>query len=518
MMRTNPFRDMASRRAGLTSVLFVVGMLLLGPAASVTADNEGEFDLVIRNGRVMNPANGLDSVRDVGIREGRIVALSREPLQGSAEVDATGLVVAPGFIDLHAHGQREFEAWLQAQDGVTTQLDMEIGFYPVNAWYAQRAGKAPINYGATVSHPVVRIATLTDLEALGLTENDLAIGLVNSPHFDAIARQRSWVEDPATTEQIAAMEQRLKQGLDEGALGIGYGINYTAGATREEVYRLFALAQMNGVTNFVHARFGADTELGGGVDAVQELLANAAATGAGLHIVHIGSTGLSRVPLLLEMIDSAKQNGLDVTTEVYPYTAWSTFIGAAIFDGDFTRDLGLAYADIELPETGERLDEQRFHRLREEAPQTIIVGHGMKEENVTAAVAHPGVMIASDGMFYQDGRAHPRGAGTFSRVLGYYVRERGALSLMDALGKMSYLPAKRLEAVVPQMLRKGRIEIGADADIVVFNPEEISDRATFAEPALPSTGIAHVLVNGVFVVRDGELQKDVFPGQPVRRE
>ena len=490
-------------------LLIAAGLVVLSPPLLAQ-----DFDVVISGGRVMDPATGLDSVRNVGIRDGKIIVLSRDSISGMHEVDATGLVVAPGFIDLHAHGQREFEAGLQAQDGVTTQLEMELGAYPIDGWYARRSGAAPINYGATVGHTAVRVATLLDLESLGISE-DLGNGLDDS--FDIISKQRAWMEDPATADQLTELEERIQQGLDQGALGIGYIINHTAGARREEIIKIFEVAGRNGVTNFAHSRFMGESDLGGSVDAIQELLADAAITGSSLHILHIGSSGGNQVPLLLDMLDQARANGMDVTTEVYPYTAWSTFIGSSMFEGDFTTAMGLDYGDIELPKNGERLTKEGFHRIRTESPETMIIAHAMKEANVTAAVAHPGVMIASDGMMYEDGRAHPRGAGTFSRVLGHYVREKGALSLMDALGKMSYLPARRLEQAVPQMRTKGRISAGADADIVVFDPDRVIDRATFNEPARPSEGIEYVLVNGVFIVHSGELLKDTYPGRPVRR-
>jgi N-acyl-D-aspartate/D-glutamate deacylase len=141
----------------------------------------------------------------------------------------------------------------------------------------------------------------------------------------------------------------------------------------------------------------------------------------------------------------------------------------------------------------------------------------MDEEDVVRAMAHPGVMIASDGGDLSSGTGHPRGAGTHARVLGAYVRDQGALTLNDAIAKMTLLPAQRMEEAVPGMRDKGRIRVGADADITVFDPEAVTDNATFEAPAEMSTGIPHVIVAGTFVVRDSELVEGAAPGAPIRR-
>jgi hypothetical protein len=258
-------------------------------------------------------------------------------------------------------------------------------------------------------------------------------------------------------------------------------------------------------------------EPGSTVGALQEVLANAASTGAALHVAHVSTTARRQLPLALEMIDAARQRGVDVSTEVYPWEAAETGIGSAIFDDGWQQRTGASFGDLEWTETGERLTEESFRRYREQRPTGSVIAHIIPAEMVELGLAHPGVMVVSDGPAYVMGRGHPRGAGSFSRTLGRYVRERQALSLMDALAKMTILPARRLESAVPAMSRKGRIQPGADADITVFDPRTVGARATYRDPVVPSTGIVHVLVGGVLVVRDSTFMPDVFPGQAVRR-
>jgi N-acyl-D-aspartate/D-glutamate deacylase len=371
----------------------------------------------------------------------------------------------------------------------------------VAAWYQSMEGKAPNNYGASVSHLAARFAAFHPGTAVGhLTTNRAAVQDLGP--LPAGANQAA---DSARVDSIAAA---LGSGLDEGGLGLGFGINYTPAATQAEIERMFRLAAERKVTGFVHTRAF-------GLASIREIIGTAIATGAGLHIVHIGSSSIGATAEALALIDSVRAAGHDVTTEVYPYTAASTAIESAIFNPGWQENFRISYGDVAWALTGERLTRESFDRYRKQGGWVIV--YMMKEEDISRAVAHPGVMIASDGVPFVNGTGHPRGAGTFARALGHYARERQVLPLMDALAKMTILPARRLETSVLAMKQKGRIAVGADADITVFDPATVLDRATFERPTQPSAGIPHVLVNGIFVVRDGGLVKGVYPGRPVLR-
>jgi len=474
-------------------------------------------ELVLANGRVMDPASGLDAIRHVGITDGRIVAVSETPISGRRTVDVRGLVVAPGFIDLHAHGQNHFSSRLQALDGVTTALEFEFGVYPVASWYAARAGKAFINYGASVGHPAARISVMHELD-VGALEAAASSGEFAARGQAPIPpRPARWADDVMSADEIGRLQERLQRGLDEGGIGIGLGLAYTPAASREEIWKTFQTAARNGVLTHVHLRSSGDIEPGSTLGALQEVIADAASTGAALHVAHIATTARRKLPLVLDILDEARRHGVDVSTEVYPWEAAETGIGSAIFDVGWQQRIGASYGDLEWSATGERLTEESFKRYRTERPFGSVIAHIVPAEIVDLGLAHPGVMVVSDGPAYVIGRGHPRGAGSFSRTLGRYARERKVLGLMDALAKMTILPARRLEGAVPQMALKGRLQAGADADITIFDPAAVGERATYREPVQPSSGIIHVLVGGIFIVRDAAFVPDVYPGKPIRR-
>ena len=457
------------------------------------------YPLVLHGGRVMDPASGLDGIRDVAVQDGKVVAISAEPLRGEEVVDVTGKVVAPGFIDLHAHGQSTSDMQIQVRDGVTTALDMESGVYPVAKWYAIMEGRAPVNYGATVSHRGARVAVFHGIEMGHWPTSPGAL--------TALGLAPDGTNKPASPRQVDSMAVLVQEGLREGALGVGFGINYTPGATKEEIAAMFRVAKPAGATSFVHTRAF-------GITAIREAIETARETGASLQIVHIGSSAIGDMDEALALIDSSRVAGMDVTTEVYPYTAASTLLQSAMFNPGWQQNLRIDYDSLAWAATGERLTKTSFAKYRKEGGWVIM--HMMKDANVERAIAHPEIMIASDGIPFVDDKGHPRGAGTFARVLGRYSREKQLLSLMDALAKMTIMPARRLEEYVPAMHSKGRLAVGADADITIFDAAQVVDRATFTEPTTPSAGIQHVLVNGTFVVRDGELIADARPGRHVR--
>jgi N-acyl-D-aspartate/D-glutamate deacylase len=465
------------------------------------------YDVVLQGGRVMDPETGFDAVRNVGIRGDRIVDISAKALSGRDVVDVSGLVVAPGFIDLHAHGQTNAANEYQAHDGVTTALELELGVPFVEAWLDTRRGKALLNFGATASHAAARwmamdrYAEEARRARAGVDEG----GGGPSALTAALASPGTARYEAVSPGELEAMTAILSTGLSQGALGIGVPVGYYPGATREELFRVYQVAAARDVPVYTHVR---DPD----IPAIQEAIANSGATGASVHIVHLNSMALGRVAVALDMIDSAQEQGLDVTTELYPYTAGSTLIESTLFDDDWKDVFGIDYQDLQWVATGERLTEETFTKYRAEGGTLIL--HVMKEEWIETGLRAPFTMIGSDGMPYAP-LAHPRSAGTFSRVLGRYVRERHTLSLMEALGKMTILPARRAESAAASMRLKGRLQVGCDADITVFDPARVIDTATFGQELSFARGIPHVLVNGAFVVRDGETVPGAHPGRAV---
>jgi len=431
----------------------------------------------------MDPETDTDKVMNVGIIGGQIAVLSTDALTGSKNIDATGLVVAPGFIDLHEHCVTDEAYGIMVHDGVTSAFELEVGTDSVANWYSEREGGRYVNYGVSIGHIQVRMNVLGD-------DGDFL------PSSNAISQ-------PATEDEIVAMQHQIQKGLEEGAVGVGFGLAYTPAATTEEFESILQIAAQAKAPSFIHMRDG--------IEGIKEAITSASRVGTPLHIVHINSSGAEQTEEFLQLVKEAQGKGDDITTEAYPYEAGMTLIESALFDG-WENWSDSTIATHQSTETGEFLNRETFAKYRAQGGGIII--HARTEEMTLAAIASPLTMIASDG-FLVDGKGHPRTSGTFSKVLGKYVRELKVMSLMEALAKMTIRPAKRLDSYVPQMAKKSRLQVGADADITIFNAAEVIDQSTYTQSTLPPKGIPFVLVGGQLVIEEGNLN-ETRPGVAIR--
>jgi len=488
------------------------------------------WDLVLRGGRVIDPESGLDAVRDVAVADGLIAAVGTGLTTGDSrgDVDVAGQVVTAGFIDLHSHVSDLGGLRLQALDGVTTALELEAGVTPVAQAYRRAAEQGrPINYGFAASWAMAR------MEAVAGLPPDASLGT-----FMARISDPAW-QRPAEPAQVGALLSRLAADLAVGAIGIGVLLGYAPASSPAEYRRVAALAAETGVPTFTHARDLIEMVPSTLADGAEEIVRAAADTGAHMHYCHVNSTSQRHVDRVLDLVTRAQAAGSRVTTEAYPYGSGMTGIGAAFLAPERLGERGLSPASLTYAPTGERIASvTRLRELRRDDPGGLAIIELLREDDpvdralLMRSLTFPGAVVASDAMPLTwtappaDPQAwplpaaaitHPRTAGTFSRALRLLARE-GPLSLAQALAKCSLDPARLLQDRVPAMRRKGRVQAGADADVVVFDAAAIADRASYRHSTVPSVGITHVLVNGAFVVRDGDIVADARPGRAVRAE
>jgi dihydroorotase len=439
----------------------------------------------------MDPETGRDEVANVGIRGSEIVTITTEPIQGARSIDATNHIVAPGFIDILSSIRAERKAHEdRAADGVTTAIGLHGGPLDVAGYVERHLAVRPIlNFAATVDHRTCR-------EVAGVPDRYTA----------------------ATPEQIPVMKECAREAIRAGAVGVGFGLNYSPGASYEETFAMFEVAGEFGVMAAPHARYKGNVFPLTMSLATMEAISMAAATGASLQLIHLISSTVGSAPLSISLIEGAQARGVDVGFDFHVWTRNQTSLQSALYDeGWQPRFGGIDYTDVYVASTQEQLTEERFYELRAQPGELSVQAEFIPEEEIVMGIQSPLGIITSDGGGLVDGTGHPRSVGTFARFLGRYVRDQEVVSWMEGIKKITLLPAQRVEKAMPAMVRKGRLQEGVDADITIFDPATVQERATYAEPDQRSAGIPYVIVNGVVVIDAGEPVAEAAPGRWLSR-
>lgn len=439
---------------------------------------------LIKNGLLVDPANRVQARLNLLLEDGRVAQVTRQEPAADLVVDAAGRVVAPGFIDIHMHedpvgpdGRIEnaedtaiFNCMLRM--GVTTAIGGQCGINQYD----------PADY-------------LDLVDRFGAAVN---VGMLAG---EAFFRERCGHGDkytPVTEPELEAMERELAQALERGCLGVSYGIRYSPGIDRRELERTAAVCRCADKLIAAHLR----SDAGEIMDAAREFLDVGRDLGLPVQVSHIGSmAGFGQMEAFLRLVDEYHMNGLRVSCDCYPYYAFSTTLGSTTYDPGWLERYQCGYDVIELSQgkyKGQRCTKEIFDEVRRDDPDRLTVCYVMKGSDVDLAFSHPNVMLASDGIMNY-GQGHPRAAGSFPRLLAEFVRP-GKVSLYDAVARMTAMPAEKL-----RLGRKGRLNVGADADVVIFDPEQVADRATFEQPTLPPAGIDYVFLGGCLAARDGKI-------------
>jgi hypothetical protein len=521
-----------SRRLTLLGTLFIAGLF----AANLVAR---DYDLVILNGRVMDPETKFDAVRNVGIQAGRIAAITEDAITGKQTVNAQDHVVSPGFIDGHVHvvtsplGQKAL-----LRDGVTTQLDLEVGAFPVDFWYDELKGKSQANYGATVSGAAARSAAFNTAYKNQIGKFKSKTGNMIDDIYGGMPLGSDWSTRTPTEDETKAILEIIEGGLKQGALGVGPPIGYmTQGFSSQETIGMQALTGKYSRFMHVHTRFSSQRAPTSGILAFQEVFASAGDYGGGVIIAHFTAQSLALTRDVLRYADALRERGVPVILEIYPYNYGAAGNGVAadyLKPDNYQKNMGRTYSDITEIASGKPLTKERYEELIKTAPNTAVMFKNATEQDMLMGLAHPSVIVGSDSFPFTDPKTskmvkdwdtpwgtvntHPRTMGAHAKVLRL-SRDKKLMPLMQAISKMSYQYAKFLQDNgVPQMAHKGRMQVGCDADITIFDPKTARDNSSLdkGKNSIPSTGIPYVIVSGTIVVENSRVLENVYPGKPVR--